>query len=56
LEEPGGEGKNYMDGHSKIQSGKTKEILHRAVIFLGESLHCGYIENLKKLGNFVLIV
>jgi len=42
-----------MDGHSKyIQSGKTKEILYKAVIFLGESLHCGYKENLKKLGKF----
>jgi len=41
-----------MDGHSKyIQSGKTKEILYKAVIFLGESLHCGYKENLKKLGK-----
>jgi hypothetical protein len=57
MEEPGGRRKNYMDGHSKkIQSGKTKEILYRGVIFLGESSHCGYKENLKKLGKFVLIV
>ncbi len=46
-----------MDGHSKyVQSGKTKEILYKAVIFLGEPWHCGYKENLKKLGNFVSIV
>jgi hypothetical protein len=52
-----GRRKNYMDGHSKyIQSGKTKEILYKAVIFLGESLHCSYKENLKKLGKFVSIV
>jgi hypothetical protein len=32
-----------MDGHSKsIRSGKTKEILYRAVNFLGEFLHSGY--------------
>jgi hypothetical protein len=54
---PWGRRKNYMDGHSKyIQSGKTKEILYKAVIFRGESLHCGYKENLKKLGKFVSIV
>jgi hypothetical protein len=35
---------------------KTKEILYRGVIFLGEFSHCGYKENLKKLGKFVLIV
>jgi hypothetical protein len=35
---------------------KTKEILYRAVIFLGEFSHFGYKENSKKLGNFVLIV
>jgi hypothetical protein len=35
---------------------KTKEILYRGVIFLGEFSHCGYEENLKKLGKFVLIV
>jgi hypothetical protein len=56
LEEPGGRRKNYMDSHSKeIQSGKTKEILYRAVIFLGEFSHCDY--NLfEKLGKFVLAV
>jgi hypothetical protein len=33
-----------MDGHSKeIRSGKTKEILYRAVIFLGEFSHCDQI-------------
>jgi len=57
LEQPGGRRKNYMDGHSKeIQSGKTKEILYRGMIFLAGFSHCGYKENLKKLGKFVLIV
>jgi hypothetical protein len=57
LEEPGGRRKNYMDDHSKeIWSGETKEILYRAVIFLGDFSHCGYKENLKKLGKFILIV
>ncbi len=32
---------------------KTKEILYRAVIFLGEFSHCGYEMFLKKLGKFV---
>jgi hypothetical protein len=41
---------------NKSRVEKKKEILHRAVIFLGESLHCGYKENLKKLGKSVLIV
>jgi len=46
-----------MDGHSKlIGSGKTKEILYRAVILLPEFSHCGYKFFLKKLGKFVLIV
>ncbi len=35
---------------------KTKEILYRAVIFLGEFSHCGYKFFLKKLRKFVLIV
>jgi hypothetical protein len=43
LEEPGGRRKNYMDDHSKeIWSGKTKEILYRAVLLLGEFSHCDY--------------
>jgi hypothetical protein len=39
-----------------MRSGKTKEILYRTVIFLGDFSHCGYKLFLKKLGNFVLIV
>jgi hypothetical protein len=57
LEEAGRRRKNYMDDHSKeIWSGKPKEILYRAVIFLDEFSHCDYKVFAKKLGEFVLIV
>jgi hypothetical protein len=48
----GGEGKiTWMVIANKSRVEKHKEILNKAVIFLGESLHCGYKENLKKLGK-----
>jgi len=38
-----GEKENFIDDHSKeIWSGKTKELLYRTVIFLGEFSHCDY--------------
>jgi len=57
LEEPGGEGKitwTVIANKSRVE--KQKKFCTRQVIFLGESLHCGYKENLKKLGKFVSIV
>jgi hypothetical protein len=57
LEEPGGEGKitwTVIANKSRVK--KQKKFCTRQVIFLGESLHCGYKENLKKLGKFVSIV
>ncbi len=38
-----------MDGHSE---NKRNSVQIKGVNFLGEFSHCGYKENLKKLGNF----
>jgi hypothetical protein len=49
LEEPGGRRKNYTDGIAN-KSG-VENSLYKAVIFLGEFLHCGYKFVFEEIGK-----